>query len=145
MRFPAAQNGVYGMRSSKNSTSSINTAFGPFGVAGHFARDVDSFSSFGGVMYQQSGYKNYTKFPRKIIYPQEYWKEINPSYLEPCEKYVQSLEAFLGVNRTIVDTNALWKEFSGENVTLADHFADVSPNLTATKTIKSKTFGDLLG
>ncbi|PYH75896.1 amidase signature enzyme [Aspergillus uvarum CBS 121591] len=132
MRFPAAQNGVYGIRSTKNSTNNTATVFGPFDVAGHFARDVDSFNTFGAVMYGQSGYKNYTKFPAKILYPREYWANINPNYTAPCEEYVQNLEAFLGVNRTIVDSNALWHEYSGSNVSLADYFANLIPYVSGT-------------
>ncbi|OJJ97044.1 hypothetical protein ASPACDRAFT_45900 [Aspergillus aculeatus ATCC 16872] len=92
MRFPAAQNGVYGIRSTKNSTNDTATAFGPFDVASHFARDVDSFNTFGAVLYGQSGYRNY------ILYAREYWANINPNYTAPCEEYVQNPEAFLGVN-----------------------------------------------
>ncbi|RDW76548.1 uncharacterized protein DSM5745_06540 [Aspergillus mulundensis] len=132
MRFPAAQNGVYGIRSTKNSTNNTATPFGPFDVAGHFARDVDSFNSVGAVMYSQVGYKNYTKFPRKIIYPQEYWANINPDYTAPCEEYVQNLEAFLGVNRTVVDSNALWYEYSGQNTSLVDYFANLVPYVSGT-------------
>ncbi|PYH43890.1 amidase signature enzyme, partial [Aspergillus saccharolyticus JOP 1030-1] len=126
MRFPAALNGVYGIRSTKNSTNNTATAFGPFDVAGHFAREVDAFNTFGAVMYGPSGYRNYTEFPQKLIYPREYWANLNPNYTAPCEAYLQHLEAFLGVNRTIVDSNALWHEYSGRNVSLADYFANVS-------------------
>ncbi|KAL4899038.1 hypothetical protein BDW74DRAFT_171806 [Aspergillus multicolor] len=132
MRFPSAQNGVYGIRSTKNRTNTTATPFGPFDVAGHFARDVDSFNSVGAVMYSQVGYKNYTKFPKKIIYPQEYWANINPNYTAPCEEYVQKLEAFLGVNRTIVDSNAIWYEYSGSNVSLVDYFANLIPYVSGT-------------
>jgi hypothetical protein len=119
-------NGVYGIRTSVNSTKKIATPFGPFDVAGHFARDVDSMNTLGAVMYSESGFKNYTKFPKKIIYPQEYWANIDANYTAPCEKYLQHLEAFLGVNRTIVDSNALWLQHSGQSESLADYFANVS-------------------
>ncbi|KAF7515216.1 hypothetical protein PCG10_003565 [Penicillium crustosum] len=125
MRFPSALNGVFGIRSSINSTNNTATKFGPFDVAGHFARDVDSFNTFGSAMYRGSGLKNYTKFPTKILYPREYWINIAKDYTAPGEKYVQKLEAFLGVNRTIVDTNKLWLNTSGHgNVSMADYFKD---------------------
>jgi Asp-tRNA(Asn)/Glu-tRNA(Gln) amidotransferase A subunit family amidase len=125
MRFPAAQNGVYGIRSSINSTNNTATPFGPFDAAGHFARDVDSLNTFGAVMYRDSGFKNYTNFPKRILYPQEYWSNIDANYTAPCEDYVQQLEAFLGVSRTIVDSNQLWLETSGQNKSLAEYFAKV--------------------
>ncbi|KAJ5352581.1 Amidase [Penicillium brevicompactum] len=123
MRFPSALNGVFGIRSSLNGTNNTATHFGPFDAAGHFARDVDSFNTFGSAMYRGSGLKNYTKFPTKILYPREYWVNIAENYTAPGEEYVQKLEAFLGVNRTIVDTNKLWLQTSGHgNVSMADYF-----------------------
>ncbi|KAJ5333569.1 Amidase [Penicillium brevicompactum] len=123
MRFPSALNGVFGIRSSLNSTNNTATHFGPFDAAGHFARDVDSFNTFGSAMYRGSGLKNYTKFPTKILYPREYWVNIAENYTAPGEEYVQKLEAFLGVNRTIVDTNKLWLKTSGHgNASIADYF-----------------------
>ncbi|KAL3488552.1 amidase signature enzyme [Aspergillus germanicus] len=132
MRFPAAQNGVYGIRSSTNSTNNTATPFGPFDAAGHFARDVDSLNTFGAVMYRDSGFKNYTNFPKRILYPQEYWSNIDANYTAPCEDYVQQLEAFLGVSRTIVDSNQLWLETSGQNKSLAEYFAKTVPYVSGT-------------
>lgn len=126
MRFPAAMNGIYGIRSTKNSTNSTASHFGPFDVAGHFARDVDAFNYLGGVMYPDSEITNYTKFPKKILFPQEYWENINPNYTAPCNDYVKRLERFLGVNRTVIDTNSLWQQSSKQKSNLADYFANVS-------------------
>jgi Asp-tRNA(Asn)/Glu-tRNA(Gln) amidotransferase A subunit family amidase len=127
MRFPSALNGVYGIRTSMNSTNDTATEFGPFDVAGHFARDVDSFNTFGAAMYQQSGFKNYTDFPKRILYPREYWINIAENYTAPVEAYVQKLEIFLGVNRTVVDSNALWLATSGKgNISIGEYFKNVS-------------------
>ena len=126
MRFPSAMNGVYGMRTSINSTNNTATPFGPFDVVGHFARDVDSLNTLGALMYTEPGFKNFTTFPKKIIYPREYWANISDSYIAPCEEYVRHLEAFLGVNRTILDSNTLWLEYSNQNRSIADYFANVS-------------------
>lgn len=126
MRFPAALNGIYGIRSTKNSTNNTATHFGPFDVAGHFARDVDTFNYLGGVMYPDPGIKNYTKFPKRILFPQEYWENINPDYARACNDYVKQLEIFLGVKRTVIDTNYLWQRHSKQNTSLVDYFANVS-------------------
>jgi hypothetical protein len=126
MRFPAAMNGVYGIRSTKNSTNNTATHFGPFDVAGHFARDVDTFNQLGSVMYPNPAIKNYTKFPKRILFPQEYWENIDPDYATACNDYVKHLERFLGVSRTIIDTNSLWQRHSKQNMSLADYFANVS-------------------
>ncbi|CAI7644129.1 unnamed protein product [Penicillium manginii] len=127
MRFPAAMNGVYGIRSTKNSTNDTATHFGPFDVAGHFARDVDTFNQLGSVMYPNPAIKNYTKFPKRILFPQEYWENIDPDYTTACNDYVKHLERFLGVSRTIIDTNSLWQRHSKQNMSLADYFANLIP------------------
>ena len=127
MRYPGALNGLFSIRSSINSTSRAGVEFGPFGTAGHFARDVDSFNSFGAAMYSTAGFKNYTTFPKKIIYPTEYWTSVVENYTVPCEEYVQKLEAFLGVNRTVVDSNELWLETGGHgNISIGVYFENVS-------------------
>ncbi|KAJ5775765.1 amidase signature enzyme [Penicillium nucicola] len=132
MRFPAAMNGVYGIRSTKNSTNNTATQFGPFDVAGHFARDVDAFNHLGGVMYSDPGIKNYTRFPKRILFPQEYWENINPDYATACNDYVKELEHFLGVKRTVIDTNSLWQRHSKQNISLAGYFANVIPYVSGT-------------
>lgn len=126
MRYPSALNGLYGIRSSINSTNTTGLLFGPMDAVGHFARDVDSFNTFGSALYSARGFQNYTAFPNKILYPREYWANIADNYTVPCEEYVQKLEAFLGVNRTVVDSNQLWLESSGHgNVSIADYFQNV--------------------
>ncbi|KAK9475713.1 amidase signature enzyme [Lipomyces japonicus] len=139
MRYPSALNGVFGIRSSLNSTNNTHTAFGPFDVAGHFARDVDSLNTFGAAMYSQSGFSNYTKFPSKILYPEEFWTAIADNYTAPCEEYVQHLEAFLGVNRTIVNTNKFWLEYSGQNVSIGTYFENTF-NKVITPSEQASTF-----
>jgi hypothetical protein len=78
-------------------------------------------------MYKDSGFKNFTQFPKRILYPREYWVNINLTYIELCEAYVQRLEAFLGVDRTIVDSNQLWLQTSGHpDVNISDYCANVN-------------------
>ncbi|KAL3477183.1 amidase signature enzyme [Aspergillus californicus] len=135
MRYPSALNGLFGIRSSINSTNNTATAFGPFDVAGHFARDVDSLNTFGSAMYRESGFKNYTQFPKRILYPREYWINIAENYTAPGEEYVRKLESFLGVNRTVVDSNALWLETSGHgNGSIGDYFENTYSYVQGTDT-----------
>ncbi|ETS80715.1 hypothetical protein PFICI_08244 [Pestalotiopsis fici W106-1] len=135
MRYPSALNGLYGIRSSINSTNTTFTDFGPFDAAGHFARDVDSLNTFGAAMYRGSNFKNFTKFPNRILYPQEYWTNVDADYIAPCELYLQKLEAFLGVDRTPIDTNRLWLNTSGHgNTSIGDYFQNTFSYVQGTST-----------
>lgn len=59
------------------------------------------------------------------MYPEDWFALASNGTLAVVEPFVQELEAFLGVQRTSINTSALWDETSGIGIPIATYLNTV--------------------
>ncbi|KAJ3288017.1 hypothetical protein HK104_008360 [Borealophlyctis nickersoniae] len=106
MRGPVGSNGLFGNRPSHGAVSFQNVM--PLGsaldTAGVFARDAKLWRDVGKVWY--TGMKDVKKYPKKIIFPTDYWTANNATPI--FEGFISKLETFLSAKRENVSLANLW-------------------------------------
>ncbi|KAI9929447.1 hypothetical protein ASPWEDRAFT_41342 [Aspergillus wentii DTO 134E9] len=110
MRGPAAVQGVYGNRPSTGAVSLDHVLpLGPaLDTAGIFARNAALWSKAAAAWYPNFN-RSYPSLPQKLYLSRTAWDdEITPEANEVLENFVQQLEKFLDVNRTVVDVKEHW-------------------------------------
>ena len=70
-------------------------------------------------------------FPKKILYPTDFFPHSNPDQQEMVEQFISRVEKFLGVRRTIFSMKDRWDKCPPEAAkgkTLKEYLAKVSSN-----------------
>ncbi|KAJ3037698.1 hypothetical protein HDV00_001420 [Rhizophlyctis rosea] len=107
MRGPAGSNGLFGNRPSHGAVdlSNVMPLASALDTAGVFARDAEVWKTVGHAWY--TGFKNYNKYPKKVITAPEYYSA--GAAAQPIfEDFADKLTTFLGGERLNTSINALW-------------------------------------
>ncbi|KFA63308.1 hypothetical protein S40285_07637 [Stachybotrys chlorohalonatus IBT 40285] len=104
VRKPAALVGSYGMRPSWGSMdlTGIIPLAEEMDTAGFFARDPDLFYKISLLWFQDSPISinsNFTKLPKQVIYPVDYFPLLNPAAQDIFDSFLDDLEEEFGILR----------------------------------------------
>ncbi|KAI0182115.1 putative amidase [Hypoxylon sp. FL1284] len=111
IRWPAASNGVYGLRTSWNTTSleGIYPSCRSMDTIGLLARDIDGLYS---LTEHSMGFSptSIERLPKQILYCTDFLPHENPAQNSLVEEFVRGLEAHLGIERTNINILERWSQ-----------------------------------
>lgn len=111
VREPAAQNGVFGIRCTTDiaaPTKGLYPSCPYFDTVGFLGRDIETFKSFA-IHTLSSRLANISQYPRRILYPTDYFPYKNAAQQRMAEDFIAMLENFLGVKRIELSLADLWE------------------------------------
>ncbi|EPS36390.1 hypothetical protein H072_10096 [Dactylellina haptotyla CBS 200.50] len=129
IRAPAANNGIFGYRPSYGVLSLDNVVSFCiyYDTAAFVARNINQVSSFASQWYKLD--KPKFKKPSKLLYVPKWLKNAKgespaPEVDEIFENFVQKLEGYLGMKRTMVDVEERWEKAdpSSKGISFEDYF-----------------------
>ncbi|KAK0610591.1 amidase signature domain-containing protein [Bombardia bombarda] len=113
VRMPASGQGIFGLRSSWGTISleGVIPLVKRFDVVGFLARDIKMMQLLGREMNPAPKTTKTTAFPKQILYNPDWLKGSKLAEARSMlDDFVEKLEEFLGVKKTVVDVESAWTE-----------------------------------
>ncbi|KAK9769981.1 putative Amidase [Seiridium cardinale] len=129
VRAPATCNGLYSIRPSFGSTSMkgvmINSPL--FDVVGLFSRSLEDLHHIASCTLDLADAS--TKFPKKILYPLDFFPHSNPEHQAMVDEFISVLGKFLGTERVEFSIAERWSQCpppEAKGKTLKEYLAKAS-------------------